>query len=296
MMCLRERPTSFGPSPIELRTLVARMTSSRNGLIASPVTSSDTPLEYTLAVSRKFPPAPTKRSTIFLVSSAPTSRPKVMHPRQSSETSTPVSPSRAYSIRPLLVPRRRRAPALLNYPYRQFLRGSEGLVAVPARHERFDEAGEECVPGSHRIHDLDRLGPLLPHPAAPVVKLCSQGPVRDCEPLQPSVPIEPSPCRRLHADHLRDELEFVASRLDDGRLFQPDPECGLDEVVLPEVHVQRRGPQTRAEEPLHGRQRAFVAPRERPVAEDIVVREGRGSFDEVPGGRSVDREAVIDAG
>jgi hypothetical protein len=45
IMCLRERPVSFGPSPIGKRTFVARTTSSRTPLSALQVISSETPFE-----------------------------------------------------------------------------------------------------------------------------------------------------------------------------------------------------------------------------------------------------------
>src|SRR5215212_5812514 len=99
MMCLRERPTSFGPSPMGKRTFVARTTSSRTPSSARPVISSETPVEDTSAVSMKLPPASRKRPTISLEVSSSASCPKVMHPRHSSETINPVLPRRPYSMR-----------------------------------------------------------------------------------------------------------------------------------------------------------------------------------------------------
>src|SRR5215204_2609032 len=99
MMCLRERPTSLGPSPMGKRTFVARTTSSRTPSSARPVISSETPFEYTSAVSIKLPPASRKRPTISLEVSSSASCPKVMHPRHSSETINPVLPRRPYSMR-----------------------------------------------------------------------------------------------------------------------------------------------------------------------------------------------------
>ena len=56
-MCLRERPLSFGPSPIGKYTLVARKYESRsNPFNARPTISSAAPRMYTLAVSKKLMP------------------------------------------------------------------------------------------------------------------------------------------------------------------------------------------------------------------------------------------------
>ena len=81
MMCLRERPTSFGPSPMEKRTFVARTTSSRTPSSARPVISSETPFEYTSAVSIKLPPASRNRPTICLEVSSSSLLPEGHAPR-----------------------------------------------------------------------------------------------------------------------------------------------------------------------------------------------------------------------
>src|SRR5215470_13367609 len=95
-MCLRESPRSFAVVPIGPATFVARITDERLLRIARPVISSDTPVEYTSAVSMKFPPASRKRATIRaeVGSSQPQALfPKVIVPRQRFETLRPVRPS-----------------------------------------------------------------------------------------------------------------------------------------------------------------------------------------------------------
>ena len=59
MMCLRESPRSFGALPVGKKTFVAMTTSSRlaKSCSARPTTSSLTPFEYMLAVSKKLMPA-----------------------------------------------------------------------------------------------------------------------------------------------------------------------------------------------------------------------------------------------
>ena len=64
--------------------------------MARPVISSETPVEYTSAVSTKFPPASRKRATIRaeVGSSQPQVEfPNVIVPRQRLETLRPVRPS-----------------------------------------------------------------------------------------------------------------------------------------------------------------------------------------------------------
>ncbi len=59
-MCARDRPTWFTPGPTRPRTLVATTTCSRgrsNDFSAAPTSRSDSPSEYTSAVSMKLTPA-----------------------------------------------------------------------------------------------------------------------------------------------------------------------------------------------------------------------------------------------
>src|ERR1044072_7856882 len=96
----RELPSSLRPGPIWPCTLVARMTSSRRPLSALPTISSDSPAEYTSAVSTKLiPPSiaarivPMQSSTSVLPHS-----PNIIVPRQCVLTLRPVPPSVLYSI------------------------------------------------------------------------------------------------------------------------------------------------------------------------------------------------------
>jgi len=93
----------IGPPPIGPATLVASTTCPRLLRIARPVISSDTPAEYTSAVSMKFPPASRNRATIR--AEVGSSQPhalftKVIVPRQRFETLSPVRPS----LRSFIVP------------------------------------------------------------------------------------------------------------------------------------------------------------------------------------------------
>ena len=93
------------PLPMRPRTLVANATSCRRPGRALPTIVSDSPEEYTSAVSIKLMPPSSARPTIASadVSSSPPIAcqiwplpPNVMAPRQSSETNTPVSESARY--------------------------------------------------------------------------------------------------------------------------------------------------------------------------------------------------------
>src|SRR5881296_622477 len=105
-MWYRERPSLFGPWPVLNLTLDAITTPSRLSFRSSPTISSDLPLEYTLAVSKKFTPRSRARFTIGLALSISTIHsselPKDIVPRQMRETCSPVDPSRVYSIEPAL--------------------------------------------------------------------------------------------------------------------------------------------------------------------------------------------------
>src|SRR5207249_2278989 len=101
-MWYRERPSLFGPSPTLSLTLVAMTTSSRCPFRSSPTISSERPLEYRFAVSKKFTPRSTARFTIGFAFSSSTidssELPNDIVPRQIRETCSPVDPSRVYCI------------------------------------------------------------------------------------------------------------------------------------------------------------------------------------------------------
>ncbi len=96
----RELPLRFGPSPIREWNFVASTTSSRRPASALATISSDSPAEYTSAVSTKLIPASSARCMIRIDSSWSVlpQAPNIIAPRQSGLTSTPVRPSRRYSI------------------------------------------------------------------------------------------------------------------------------------------------------------------------------------------------------
>src|SRR6266567_526414 len=102
MIHKRDRPCSFGPSPIGPWTFVARTTWSRRPFSARPTISSDPPSEYTSAVSTKLTPASRALWMIRMHSSWSVlpQEPNIIVPRQSALTSTPVWPSSRYSIPP----------------------------------------------------------------------------------------------------------------------------------------------------------------------------------------------------
>src|SRR3954447_9429771 len=91
----RELPNSFGSSPIGPWTLVASTTLSRLPFSALPTISSDSPREYTSAVSMKLIPASSAAWMIRMLSSwsGLPHAPNIIAPRQSGETLTPVRPS-----------------------------------------------------------------------------------------------------------------------------------------------------------------------------------------------------------
>src|SRR3954447_16687739 len=94
MIQRRELPNRLGSSPIALCTLVARTTSSRRPFKALPTISSDSPREYTSAVSMKLIPASKARWMMRIDSSwsrLPHS-PNIIAPRQNGVTLTPVRP------------------------------------------------------------------------------------------------------------------------------------------------------------------------------------------------------------
>src|SRR3954467_451134 len=91
-----ELPNSFGSSPILPWTLVASTTWSRRPpASALPTISSDSPREYTSAVSTKLMPASSARWMIRIESSWSVlpHAPNIIAPRHSGLTFTPVRPS-----------------------------------------------------------------------------------------------------------------------------------------------------------------------------------------------------------
>src|SRR6478735_4661767 len=103
MMCFLDKPTSFGPSPICPRHLLARMILSRSLRSAIhlptmvsvlPRISGVAPSGYTSAVSKKNTPASNALSMIAKEAASSHWLPKVMVPRQISLTLRPVRPSR----------------------------------------------------------------------------------------------------------------------------------------------------------------------------------------------------------
>jgi hypothetical protein len=98
MIHRREAPRWLGSSPIGTKNFVASTMSSRRegGVrIALPTISSDSPAEYTSAVSTKLIPASRARWMMRIESSWSVlpQAPNIIVPRQSSETWTPVRPS-----------------------------------------------------------------------------------------------------------------------------------------------------------------------------------------------------------
>src|SRR5689334_8149238 len=98
MIHRRELPEWFGSEPIGLCTFVAITRSSRRPLIALPTISSDSPSEYTSAVSMKLMPA-SMASWMMATESSWSGfpqAPNIMAPRQSGLTLRPVRPSVRY--------------------------------------------------------------------------------------------------------------------------------------------------------------------------------------------------------
>src|SRR3954453_23723342 len=91
----RVLPNWLGSSPIGPWTLVASTTSSRRPANALPTISSDSPREYTSAVSMKLMPASSAAWMTRIESSwsGLPHAPNIIAPRQSGETWTPVRPS-----------------------------------------------------------------------------------------------------------------------------------------------------------------------------------------------------------
>src|SRR3954452_7265610 len=103
MIQTREFPWSLGPGPISPCTFVARITSSRLPFSAFPTISSDSPAEYTSAVSTKLIPPSIAARIVPMQSSTSVfpHSPNIIVPRQCVLTFRPVPPSVLYStVRP----------------------------------------------------------------------------------------------------------------------------------------------------------------------------------------------------
>src|SRR4051812_19769598 len=149
MIQRREWPRWLGSSSIGTDTLVARTTSSRRSFSALPTISSDSPAEYTSALSTKLIPASSARWMMRIESSwsGLPQAPNIIVPRQSGETWTPVRPSGRYSI--VLRLRDRHADRLERHRL--------GLgAAAPAGVQRVDRG--ELVAGQLEVEDVDVLG------------------------------------------------------------------------------------------------------------------------------------------
>src|SRR6188472_2543488 len=95
MIQRRETPPRLGSSPIDPQNFVASTTSSRRPFKALPTIFSDSPAEYTSAVSTKLIPASSARWMMRIDSSwsALPQAPNIIAPRQRGLTLTPVCPS-----------------------------------------------------------------------------------------------------------------------------------------------------------------------------------------------------------
>ena len=85
----------LGLAPIDMCTFVARTMSSRRPAMAWPTICSDSPPEYTSAVSMKFSPPSSARWMMAVDSSWSgfPQAPNIIAPRHSSLTCTPVAPN-----------------------------------------------------------------------------------------------------------------------------------------------------------------------------------------------------------
>src|SRR5262245_4625203 len=177
MMCWRERPRSFGPSPIGLQTLLAITTRSRlpRAFIQRPSTFSDSPRLYESDVSTKLPPASTKASRTASDCAWSVMRPNVLPPRQKAVTLSPVRPRLRVSIDPPPVradpittagsaraPERsdriRAARGALSLPREEGPDAERQTGLRPDRHVRDRRGGRRVPP---------RRGDLLPGPPLP---------------------------------------------------------------------------------------------------------------------------------
>src|SRR4051812_41060395 len=146
MIHRREPPRELGSSLIGMKNLVARTTSSRRPWSASPTISSDTPPEYTSAVSTKLMPASSAQWMMRMESarSSLPQGPNIMAPRHRGLTWTPVRPSGRYCMA---------------VPF--FVSGGERLLGGRDGAHRTRPAGVERQMGD-RLDDLGLGEPVLP--------------------------------------------------------------------------------------------------------------------------------------
>ena len=95
IMCRRDRPRSFGPSPVGLASLVASTQCSRSARISAPVMRSDSPPAYMSAVSIAFSPASRVAVTMSAAAAASVRSPNIIVPSHSFGTLSPLAPSGA---------------------------------------------------------------------------------------------------------------------------------------------------------------------------------------------------------
>ena len=95
MMRLRLAPMSLGPAPTSKKVLLAITTPSRRWLRNQlPRIRSDSPSLYLSEVSKKLPPASTKRSAMAWAAGSSAPHPNVCVPKQISETFVPLRPKK----------------------------------------------------------------------------------------------------------------------------------------------------------------------------------------------------------
>src|SRR5215210_1421071 len=141
MIQRRELPYWLGSSPIVPWTFVARTTSSRRPASALPTISSDSPREYTSAVSMKLMPASSAAWMMRMLSSwsGLPHAPNIIAPRQSGETLTPVRPSERCSMGGSLAARRAGEVDLGHHGGGEILEHLD-LVAGPVARQAVDHA------------------------------------------------------------------------------------------------------------------------------------------------------------
>src|SRR4051812_20618807 len=93
----RGAPLPRGPRGGGVPNFLASTRSSRRPRMARPTYSSETPSPYTSAVSMKFTPSASARSTIAALVAASQGRPKVAAPSARADTRRPERPRARYS-------------------------------------------------------------------------------------------------------------------------------------------------------------------------------------------------------
>src|SRR5688500_18896335 len=97
-MWRRELPRELTSPPMGLKHLVATTSSSRWPLMSSPRISSERPLLYWSAVSKKLMPLSRHARYMAAAAASSASPPKDMVPKHSRDTWTPLRPRTRYSI------------------------------------------------------------------------------------------------------------------------------------------------------------------------------------------------------